>query len=974
MKKLLQFFLCVLFSAFSLYATAQCSDGPYGVMVNNTVFTATNTGEADMQGRTQYLAHVSAKAGDIIKLVNQSCGETWMVDLDPYGEYQKFEGGASAGQIVCKADGCYDFYIKLSYGNDLLYIGPGTNCSDDNGNGGNNEGGDGDCQDGPYGVMVNSTIIGAQATGEADTEGRTQYLAHVNAKAGDIIKLINQSCNATWMVDLDPYDEYVNFDGGAATGQLVCKKDGCYDFYIKLQMNNDILYIGPGTNCGDDDDNGGGGDDNNNNKPAKGSYGSQVPSQATDVMLQGFYYDSYQGKTHQGVQFSDTKWATLLDQASELGAFFDMVWLPPSAKASGTGYHPEQYSNQNSTWGSRAQLESLIAAFHASPRKTKVIADIVINHAGNKSTWCDYHELDFGSYGLFQPNSTWITSNDEVWTSSDTGAKSCTKGSNASYDDGYEGEANYAAARDWDHNQQQVRDMCKAYLKWMYNVMDYDGWRYDYCKGFHNSHINDYNKASGAYFSVMEYWDGNVNTLRTRLNDAGMNTMTFDFATKYEAFNRGIAAGNYAGCKGSGLLGAGLSKYAVTFIDSHDSFERDDNEMCGKGNSLSSANKNKVLQANAFLLSMPGIPCVFYPHWQVFKEEIGKMIMVRHATGVHSESAVSDEAGAGGYQAYVTGKNGMICLQLGNKVGSAPSGYTTAVSGSGFAVHYKLNSASAAAPILLVTPGSSVFKNNITGITVTIKTVTLSGNATIYYTTDGSEPTTKSNVLSGSTLTFKQTTTLKVMAVANGAQSETLTYTYTYKAPQDVNVNPITVRFAAPASWTKVSLWAWTKENNKEVNLFSAWPGEEISKDAEGWYTYTFPKGMASVYFIFNDGKKDGALQTSDLWTDEDVCYTWAGGAEQLLEDCQMPSTAIINIKSNDVAMALYPNPVHDVLNISTDQTITAAYVINITGQCMKTEQGNISELRVNDLPNGMYMLNVQLQNGTQATRLFIKD
>ena len=37
--------------------------------------------------------------------------------------------------------------------------------------------------------------------------------------------------------------------------------------------------------------------------------------------------------------------------------------------------------------------------------------------------------------------------------------------------------------------------------------MKYDGFRYDYCKGFHNSHINDYNSAAKTYFSVMEYWD-----------------------------------------------------------------------------------------------------------------------------------------------------------------------------------------------------------------------------------------------------------------------------------------------------------------------------------------------------------------------------------------------------------------------------------------------------------------------------------
>ena len=65
-------------------------------------------------------------------------------------------------------------------------------------------------------------------------------------------------------------------------------------------------------------------------------------------------------------------------------------------------------------------------------------------------------------------------------------------------DDGYGSEANYEAGRDWDHNNAKVREMCKAYLKWLRNDIKIDGFRYDYCKGFHNSHINDYNTAAAV--------------------------------------------------------------------------------------------------------------------------------------------------------------------------------------------------------------------------------------------------------------------------------------------------------------------------------------------------------------------------------------------------------------------------------------------------------------------------------------------
>jgi alpha-amylase len=259
-------------------------------------------------------------------------------------------------------------------------------------------------------------------------------------------------------------------------------------------------------------------------------------------------------------------------------------------------------------------------------------------------------------------------------------------------DDGYGNEANYDSGRDWDHNNSKVRDMFKAYLKWLRNDIKIDGFRYDYCKGFHNSHIDDYNKAAKAYFSVMEMWDGNPDVLQSHLNDAGWNTLTFDFATKYQAFNSGIASDNYGALKGAGLLGAGKARYAVTFLDSHDSFQRDDNEFCGAGNAMTVC-KDKIMQCYAYLLSMPGVPLVFWPHWVTFKEELKALINARYKAGVHSESAVSDEAGNGYYKATVTGTNGQIRVLIGpnSGYGDTPSGFTLAGKGVNYGVYYKMN-------------------------------------------------------------------------------------------------------------------------------------------------------------------------------------------------------------------------------------------------------------------------------------------
>lgn len=529
-----------------------------------------------------------------------------------------------------------------------------------------------------YGILVNGKTYFAGEYAD-EFEGFTQYLAHVQVKAGDYCQLYDADNKAAWAVDVNQYSE----SGFVRDGNKInISVSGCYDFYIKLKYEADELYVGPGSNCGKGQDISGG------DTPITPGYSGSAPAKCPDVVFQAFYWDSYQDKG-----YGRTKWIDYLNgtngtSAEEIGQWFDLIWLPPMSKSTGgTGYLPVTYSNLDGAWGTKTNLVKLITTLHQNG--ARVVADIVINHVAGSSGWCTFSPLDFGEYGKFQPEASWICSSDEMNTSSEAG--SCKGKATGAIDDGYGSEANYDSGRDWDHNNAKVRDMCKAYLKWLRNDIKIDGFRYDYCKGFHNSHINEYNSAAEAYFSVMEMWDGNVNTLMSHLNDAGYNTLTFDFATKYQAFNNGIASDYYQGLKGAGLPGAGKARYAVTFLDSHDSFQRDDNEFCGLGNSMKY--EGKIQQCYAYLLSMPGVPLVFFPHWVKFKDKIKPMLNARYKTGVHSESAVSDEAGSGYYKATITGTNGEIRLLVGPNSGynTTPSGYTKAVTGENYGVYYKTN-------------------------------------------------------------------------------------------------------------------------------------------------------------------------------------------------------------------------------------------------------------------------------------------
>ena len=519
-----------------------------------------------------------------------------------------------------------------------------------------------------YGILVNGKTYFAGTYRGKDTNTGTydEYLAHVALSNGDHFQLYDAENKAAWAVELDTW----SVAGFTKSGDhYVCSKSGCFDCYIKLKWGEDQLYIGNGSNCGAGED-------------VDHIYAGSVPAQCEAVLMQAFYNESYRADAPGVSTYGDTKWKTLTPQAQEIGRYFDYIWLPPSANGDGMGYHPKQYSNQNSNWGTREELEALIDALHKAG--AKVVADIVINHCAGWTSWCDFPEMDFGEYGVFHPDASYICKDDEVNKNPEAGA--CYGTATGSYDDG----DNWDGARDWSHDKVYVQTMFKAYLQWLRNVMKYDGFRYDKGDGFNNWHHDNYNNAAKPEIAFMECYCGDDQII-AGIQGANYNLMGLDFQTKWRAFD-GIAGFDYSRCQGSGLLGRGFAKYAVTFIESHDWFLRPDNEneFGGRGNSMKPELKDRLMQANAFLLGMPGVPCVFYPHWVKYKEEIKPMVEARKLAGVHSESPVYDEvAEQGGYQCTLQGKYGWLVLQLGNKTthsGWGDPAYKLVAKGPGYAM------------------------------------------------------------------------------------------------------------------------------------------------------------------------------------------------------------------------------------------------------------------------------------------------
>lgn len=415
-----------------------------------------------------------------------------------------------------------------------------------------------------------------------------------------------------------------------------------------------------------------------NNHPDPSKYAQVgVPSEYEGVMLQAFYWDSQSLTT-----YSNTKYSSLANYIDEIGDVFDLVWFPPSGNGSGVGYYTKCYSNLNSAWGNKSQLQSLISTLHS--HGCKAIADIVINHHQSSNGWAKgFSNNYFDEYGTFKITSEYICAGDEAFTDSKSDSRSLAHG-NA--DTG----TNDAGCRDLDHTQTYVQQMCEAYTKWMINTIGFDGFRYDMTRGYAGSYLSQYNLASKPFFSVSEFWMDDVSSVKAHLESTSYNTLAFDFPLKAKIKSWG-GGSSYSYLKNQGLRSQGLSRFAVTFIDNHDTFHRSDNkdaEFIAYNTNL--ANKREeILAANAYILMLPGVPCVFWPHWYTFRTEINGLISVRKAAGIHSESEVIEEtATANSYSATIKGHKGNVILRMGSaRSMEVPAGYSRVYTADKFDIY-----------------------------------------------------------------------------------------------------------------------------------------------------------------------------------------------------------------------------------------------------------------------------------------------
>ncbi|MCR4853249.1 MAG: chitobiase/beta-hexosaminidase C-terminal domain-containing protein [Prevotella sp.] len=569
------------------------------------------------------------------------------------------------------------------------------------------------------------------------------------------------------------------------------------------------------------------------------------PEAYNGVMLQGFFWDSY----------SASQWSKLEGQADDLAQTFSLVWVPQSGNCGGQsmGYDDLYwFTDYNSSFGTEAALRSMISTFKAKGMGT--IADVVINHRKSLTSWTDFpKEVYKGvTYQL-----TWqdICSDDEAARN----GYQC--GPNKDTGEGWDG------MRDLDHKSENVQTNVKAYLDFLLNDLGYTGFRYDMVKGYSAEYTRMYNTSAQPQFSVGEYWDSSSRISNWIDGTAQSGTPTsaaFDFQFRYtvrNAANNGDWTrlgqqndGNWPLVSNNYKQG-NYFRWAVTFVENHDTERRAGSEQ--------DPLKKDTLAANAYLLAMPGTPCVFLKHWQAYKPEIKAMVEARRVAGINNMSTYANMRSNKEYYSNLVKTNGenRLLFVVGKTDGYVPSSSQWKEVLSGY--HYKY---------YLSRSLETAWANRASGtydepFDVTLTAVSASDDAQLVYTLDGTTPTASSTkVADGTTLHIDQDCTLTLGVLVGGAVKGIVTRAYTLKKVErkDITVYVNTDQ----VGWTSVNFWTWGGDDTHAPQNAN-WPGDNITQttsvNGKTWFYKTFTLNSDDDYvnFVFSTGS--GSPQTVDV-------------------------------------------------------------------------------------------------------------
>lgn len=648
-----------------------------------------------------------------------------------------------------------------------------------------------------------------------------------------------------------------------------------------------------------------------------------------------------------------TTWAELLNQKDNIAPYIDLLWLPQSGATvcsdqsvftteseawraghngswvcthygdiinnpdcmgfvpvfyldhgrgltyniNGTEWHPKSY------FGTEAELINLISAYKAAG--TGAMEDVVANHKGGLSTWNEgvQYAADFvDEIDVVGPTTGRTYSIQWDWDQNGKCIDLCCDDESGMGSGNYDcgGDAGKGPwARDIDHHNPATQQKILTYLRYLKDELGYIGFRYDYARGFEPKHFAYYNTTIRPTFSVGEFWGtaGDIQEwIKGVYNEGGFQSAAFDFPLQEQIRQ---AFGDVTGHNFRALMNDGLiwdyrfKRYAVTFIDNHDTFK--DLPTDASNSNYQHRVNAQIVEANCFILAMPGTPCLFYPHFMhpVWHDLIARFVKARRTAGITNESTVWQAELIGNYsvQWRVTGENGELYLQLGDEAVGAgvPEGFSQVWCNTEGTCRLSITSSLAdkvesnvKQDLVYGYPVVSRSSGNYNApITVNVKPST--EGTVLVYTTDGKTPNVNSKQITaaeGMDFSFDQNTTLKVGVLANGQVRPNSIVTRDYVVDGYADDGRIRV-YVKYNGGNPPYLYAFDDEGH---SLTSNFPGWQLSTDNHvivggvNWLHATVEASKMNIILSYGgDATKTADINgvTSDIFIDirDNVAY-----------------------------------------------------------------------------------------------------
>lgn len=702
-----------------------------------------------------------------------------------------------------------------------------------------------------------------------------------------------------------------------------------------------------------------------------------INAQDEDVMLQAFDWNVH-------IQPAGTTWLQVLSTNNQriADAGFDMVWLPPTSdSAAPQGYLPREIDNFNSAYGTEQQLRTLINQFHSND--VKVIGDIVINHRVGSTNAVDFTNPDWPTF--------FITADDEGRNFVNFPVNFSINGD---YVPGFALKADgsngtFAAARDLDHFNPQVRQEIIRWMNTLRNDLGYDGWRYDFVHGYDPIFNKEYNDATQPYFAVGELLESSRVQTNNWVNFTQQSSSAFDFNLKVSLQNA-FRADNLSFMRdfegnASGMIGINPSK-SVTFLENHDTGVA---QQCCGPNFIFPGGETNLRKGYAYILTHPGVPMVFWTHYfnesQGFRDAIDGLIETRKRVRIFAGSTMNIvEARNDLYAAFIDGRDGTIAMKLGRGDWSPNgSGWVLRNSGTDYAVWTQGGSDNQDAD----NSDEEEEVNDGTPFTVFVQGFTNAYTFANNQDTSGPWPGIQltslgndwySGVVPGecTNIVFNnngsaQSADLNVCSSAPYFSNSQFTTTPPSSFPGESSSNDSTFTI-----FVRGFTNTYTFANNQDTS--GPWPGIQMTAIGNNWYRAEVPGPCTNI--IFNN---NGSNQTADL----NACNTapyYANGQFLNNPPSDFPSGSLKTLQTNTVInVNVAPNPFSDQFTVTIPNEINGAIVfelVNSLGQLITSQTEDLSSSNSFDvilsdasINSGLYFYRIVKENDVLSTGKLLK-